>query len=95
MKKALYLAALSMAAALIGSGIARAFPAPTLRMGQLAYDRDRSEYRADLAFGQDGRAVLLFNTPEQAQEFAQLRGVEIVMRAAPVRIARSETEVMP
>lgn len=91
MKKNLLIAALSLAV-LLSFAFDRA-PAPAMRMGQPIFDRDRSAFMSELFFGQDGFAVVYFRTPELAAEFARLSSVEIVMRAAPVRIARSEIVV--
>jgi len=91
MKKNLLIAALSLTVFL--SLLFRPAPGATMRMGQPIYDRDRNAFFSELTYGHDGFAVVYFRTPELAAEFARLSGVEVVMRAAPVRIARSDVVV--
>lgn len=91
MKKNLLIAALSLAVLFLFAF--KPAPAPAMRMGQPIYDRDRGAFFSELTYGKDGFAVVYFRTPELAAEFARLSGVEIVMRAAPVRIARSDVIV--
>ena len=91
MKKALYLAALSMVAALIGSGIARAFPAPALRMAQ-PLTMDGTQYVAQVYFA-GGYGAIAFDSKKSMEQFARLPGVEVMRKAAPIRTARSEVVV--
>jgi len=91
MKKNLLIAALSLT--VFFSLLFRPAPGAAMRMGQPIFDRDQGAFFSELTYGKDGFAVVYFRTPELAAEFARLSGVEIVMRAAPVRIARSEVVV--
>ena len=91
MKKDMLIGALSLA--VLFALLFKPAPAPAMRMGQPMYDRDRNAFMSELTFGANGYAVVYFRTPELAAEFARLSSVEVVMRAAPVWVARSEVVV--
>lgn len=91
MKKNLLIAALSLA--VLVSLFFHPSPPPAMRMWQPMYDKASGLFLCELHFGQDEFATITFRTPQDAVKFAQIRGVEIVMRAAPVRVARSDVVV--
>jgi hypothetical protein len=91
MKKDFIIAALAFA--VLFALLFKPAPAPSMRMGQPMYDKASGRYICELTFGSDGYASIEFRSTDAAIAFSRLSGVEVVMRAAPIRTARSEVVV--
>lgn len=68
-------------------------PTPAITMGQPIFDQSVNSFISEISFGEGGYAVIYFRNTDQATEFANLAGVEVVMRALPVKIVPSDIVV--
>ena len=68
-------------------------PTPEITMGQPMFDRATNSFIAEISLGDEGYAVIHFRNTDLASQFARIPGVEVVMRAPPVKVVRSDVVV--